>query len=216
MTIESLRANILVSIDQTMQIERGKEIDARIQEIQNVIESSDLSQDYRTDQLSELQFKRIKKYLVYGSVVLAVAAVVATVASIIFAAGKVAAGALTLAIVSGMLSITTSFNGLDGTLRRYLEYMKEEKTENNRLNKVKKKISNVSTLIHSRIESLKNIPKEYIVDREEYIVDRGQAILDQINRINACVTGVRQAVPERSMDFPWLDQFPLLAVASPT
>lgn len=199
------RAQLENAIDQSTQQSRGHDIDQLIEDIAET-EFERLSDEYESDQLDKSKFKKVKAGLMVTSVVLAIVSVVAAVASIFFSAGTIAAGSLALAAASGMVSITTSFKQLDGSIEKFILYYKSDHLEKTHFNKLKKKISNVSSLIKRRIGDAKNL-------NEETRAARVQEILEQINKVNEFITRIKEEVPQKIMHFDVLDPSPLLVYA---
>lgn len=199
------RAQLENAIDQSTQQSSGHDIDQLIEDIAET-EFERLSDEYESDQLDKSKFKKVKAGLMVTSVVLAIVSVVAAVASIFFSAGTIAAGSLALAAASGMVSITTSFKQLDGSIEKFILYYKSDHLEKTRFNRLKKKISNVSSLIKKRIGDAKNL-------NEEARTARVQEILDQINKVNEFIGRIKEEVPQKIMHFDVLDPSPLLVYA---
>lgn len=200
--IPVLRQEIRQAVDQATQQARGSDIDHLIEEIA-ATKFDELSKEYENDVQDKLKFKKIKKTLMVASVVLAVIAVVAAVASIFFSAGTVTAGALAIAAASGMVSITTSFKQLDSTIEKFITYYRTDHLEKTRINKLKKKISNVSTLLHKRISDLTHLG-------EEQRGTRAREVLGQIRKVNEFIEKIKEEVPQKIMKFDVIDPSPLL------
>lgn len=200
---QALRLQVEEAIDQSTQKARGSDIDLLIQEIADT-QFDKLSEEYESDQLDKQKFKKIKAGLMITSVVLAVISVVAAVVSIFFSAGTIAAGSLALAAASGMVSITTSFKQLDGSIEKFIIYYKTDHLDKTRINKLKKKITNVSSLINKRIADLRSLGTNI------RHLGAGE-ILDQIQRVNKYISQIKEEVPQKIMQFAPLDPSPLLA-----
>lgn len=207
MTIEALPAlteEIRGAIEASTQAARGSDIDRLIEEIAQT-KFEELSSDYESDQEDKLKFKKIKKTLMVASVILAVISVVAAVASILFSAGTVAAGSLVLAAASGMVSITTSFKQLDATIEKFISYYKSDHLDKTRIKRLKRKITNVTTLINKRVTDLRHL-------EGNAKVNRGSEILTQINSVNDFIEKIKTEVPQKIMKFDVIDPSPLLNV----
>jgi hypothetical protein len=191
-------------IDSTTQGSRGNDIDTLIEQIAET-KFECLAEDYKSDQADKARFQKIKGGLMIASVALAVISVVAAVASIFFSAGTIAAGSLALAAASGMVSITTSFKQLDSTIEKFVLYYTENHAGKTKINKIKKKVENVTHLLHARIRDLKN------VDGSAQEIRAGE-ILDQVGKVNGFIKSIKENVPEKIMDFDVLDPSPLIAV----
>lgn len=194
-------AQLKEAIDQTTQQSRGRDIDTLIEDIAKT-EFDKLSDEYERDRVDKKTFKKIKAGLIVTSVILAVISVVAAVVSIFFAAGTVAAGALALAAASGMVSITTSFKQLDGSIEKFVAYYQADHLEKTSFYKLEKKITNVTTLINKRIDDIKHIDDDISTTRK-------QEILDQIMKVNGYISQIKEEVPQKIMHFDVLDPSPL-------
>lgn len=202
---QGFRVQLEDAIEQTTQQSRGNDIDTLIDDIAQT-EFDKLSDEYESDKTDKKQFKKIKAGLMVTSVILAVISVVAAVASIFFSAGTIAAGSLALAAASGMVSITTSFKQLDGSIEKFVAYYQADHIEKNRFNKLKKKITNVTTLIKRRITDV-----EHVKDGSK--ITRAQEILGQISKVNEYISRIKEEVPQKVMHFDVLDPSPLLVYA---
>ncbi len=194
--------NLFDAIDKTTQVARREDIDVLIEEISK-INFEKLSEEHVYDKEDKAKFKKIKYVLMVSSVGLAVAAVVASVVSIFFSAGTISGGALAVAAVSGLVSITTSFKQLDKTIERFISYFYSEYKGKTRFEKLQKKITNVSNLINKRVDGLINL-------KENLKITRANEILNQINRVNEFIKQIKTEVPEKIMKFNPLDPSPLL------
>lgn len=199
---DRLLENLSTAIDETTQAARGSDIDVLIGEISE-IHFENLSEEYANDRSDKAQFKKIKLILMVTSVALAVSAVAVSVVSIFFSAGTLSAGALALAAVSGMVSVTTSFKQLDDTIEKFISYYYSEQKKNSRFQKLKKKITNVSKLINKRVSDLQHI-------NGELKTSRVNEILTQIASVNDFIKQIKENVPKKIMKFDVLDPSPLL------
>ncbi len=202
---QDFSTRLQTAIEQSTQEERGSDIDVLIGEIAET-NFEKLDEEYQSDKLDKARFKKIKNGFMVASVVLAVVAIVATIAGIFFSSGVVTAGSITLALVSGMVGITASFNYLDSSIEKYMNYYRDQNVKKSRICSLKKKITNVTTLINTRIKDLQHIEK---AKQQE----RGSEILDQIETVNGYIKQIKKNVPAKIMKFDVINASALAAFA---
>jgi len=198
-----VKAQIVQHLDVTTQEDTGHDIDVLIQDIAKT-KFQNLALERKSDKLDKKNIQQIKFGFSITAIALAVVAVIGAIATIIFSTGVFTAGATTLAVVTGFVGISTSFNQLDKAIYRYINYHKEEKIEKTRINKLLKKINNVKTLITGRVNAL-----EHITDKETRNT-RCAEILAQIIKVNGFVKAIKEQVPSKINAFTVFDTSPLL------
>lgn len=199
---ESLKLELVAEIDAATQQETGKDVDVLIAEIAKT-NFEHLSEEHKLDKIDKSNITKIKYSFTISSIVLAVVAVVAAIATILFSTGIFTPGTVTLAIVTGFVGISTSFNQLDSAIARYINFHKEEKQTSNRIDKLAKKIDAVKKLIGTRIDKIQYIDGEVRTKR-------AFEILSQVKKVNEFVKLIKKEIPAKITAFTVLDPSPLL------
>lgn len=201
-----LKAEIYAHVDEVTQEERGRDIDLLIKEIGKT-NFDKLSDEDEQDKLDSRKITNVRKGLVVASLALAVTALVCAVATIIFSTGAVSAGNETVAVVTGLMGITTSFKLFDSAMDRYIAFHQQEKAGLTRINKLENKITDVKTLLTKRVDGLEHL------EGKEKAAERAAEVLSQIRKVNRFIKKIKEEVPEKILAFDVFDPSPLLQFA---
>lgn len=203
--LEDFKTELLMEIDSSTQEQSGKDIDVLISEISK-INFKNLTEDYALYKDEKNSVSEVKYSFTLTSICFAVIAVIGAIATIIFSTGAFSPGAATLAVVTGFVGISTSFNQLDNAIARYLNFQKENKLSHNPIKKLADKVDTVKKLIAVRIDKIQYLS-------HELRMTRSFEILTQIKKVNEFVGLIKKEVPEKISYFGTLDPSPLLKYA---
>ena len=200
-----LRSSILQQHDSDTQQKNGAEIDLLLNQLGSA-QFDKLAEEYEEDKEIKHRFEKVKLGFTITSVVLAIISVIAAIASIIFSSGLVVVGTVTLAFVTGFVTISASFGNLDGAISRYMKYISGVKEENTRLQCLEKRVGRVKAMIAERIANLSPLGFD-----AELVHSRVAEILAQIRRYNAVIDAIKGRLPAKTASFERFVSAPLLA-----
>lgn len=202
----ALKAAISQHVVYATQEERGRDIDTLTADVART-RFENLAIEHRKDVLEGRKIIRVRFGMVLTSLTLGVIAVTCAVAMIFFSSGVIVAGGQTLAVVTGLMGMTTSFTQLDLAIGRFIEYHKEVRARLNRIDKLKNKITDIRALLDARIKDLE------FLEPSDLKQSQCAEILVQVKKLNGFIHQIKEAVPARISSFPVFDPSPLLKFA---